>query len=140
MDSSLCHIDRAFFERLQEVWVYADSQLERKLKDAVKVFKITKNRNKIQEVLASIEKQCLKKSNYNLVMRNIPRTAIESKSRKEVPVTFKTLRDTMNQFGKVSNLVIRHGVAYIEMSDNVYTHNTLNNMQIGKNIITTEVV
>jgi len=97
-------------------------------------------KNKVREVLQQIEKHLLKKSTYNLVIRNVPTLAISSYNGKQVVVTYASIRDTMNQFGKVSSLCMKYGVAYLEMTNNVYTHNTINNMQIGNNIIRTEVI
>ena len=103
--------------------------------------KSTTTKNKVREVLQQIEKHLLKKSTYNLVIRNIPTLAnSSSEGGKLVVVTYASIRDTMNQFGKVSSLYMKYGVAYLEMTNNVYTHNTINNMQIGKNIIRTEVI
>jgi hypothetical protein len=46
----------------------------------------------------------------------------------------------MKEFGNVASIRRKYGVAFVEMTNNFYTHNTINNMQSGKNIITTEVV
>jgi hypothetical protein len=124
--------------------VLDDIGLQKKLKDVISLLKASPKsesfKKKVHEVLQKIEKNLLKKSNYNLVIRNIPKMAICSYNHENVSVTYSSIMETMNQFGKVYSLSIKYGIAYIEMSNNVYTHNTINNMQIGKNIITTEIV
>jgi|ETNvirnome_6_100_1030635.scaffolds.fasta_scaffold00364_1 hypothetical protein len=121
-----------------------DVSLHKKLKDVTSLIKANPRsllfKTKVHEVLQKIEKNLLKKSNYNLVIRNIPKMAISFDKRELVFVTCASIRDTMKQFGDVSSLSMKYGVAYIEITNNLYTHNTLNKMQLGENIITTEVV
>jgi len=124
--------------------VLDDVGLQKKLKDVISLLKASPKsesfKKKVHEVLQKIEKNLLKKSNYNLVIRNIPKMATCSYNHENVYVTHSSIRDTMKEFGEVSSLSMKYGVAYIEMSNNVYTHNKKNKMQLGKNIITTEVV
>ena len=98
------------------------------------------NKNKLKIILKKIEKKLLKKSNYNLVIRNIPRYAVSVSTRTEVPVTYQSLRDTINQFGDIKSMYINYGVSFIKMSNNESTHALLNNMELGNNIISTEVI
>ena len=144
--SSIRFVDPGLCDRIDTLLVshvLDDMGLQNKLKDVISLLKASPKsesfKKKVHEALQKIEKNLLKKSNYNLVIRNIPKMAICSYNHENVCVTHASIRDTMNQFGKVSSLSLRYGTAYIEMSNNVYTHNTINNMQIGKNIITTEI-
>jgi hypothetical protein len=137
--------DRGLFDRVQYLlnnYTINDDNINQRLKTVLSLMNISadKNKNKFVNLLQKIEKHLLKKSNYNIVIRNIPHVGISASSGYTVPVNYVSLRDTMNQFGSVKSLYIKNGVSYIEMTDNVYTHNTLNQMQIGHNIISTEVV
>ena len=137
--------DRGLFDRVQYLlnqYTIDDDNINRSLKTVLSLMNVSadKNKDKFVNLLKKIEKHLLKKSNYNLVIRNIPRVGVSASSGSTVPVTYEALRDTMNQFGSVKSLYIKNGVSYIEMTDNVYTHNTLNQMQMGHNIISTEVV
>ena len=85
---------------------------------------------KFSEVMARIELFLLKKSNYNFMIRNIPDADCTG-----TIVTYSTIRNTVDQFGTVFALYMNHGVAFFEMNNSVETHKLLNNMQIGKNII-----
>jgi len=151
LPTAIRFVDRGLYDRIDSLLLthkYSiDPPLMQKLKGVAALFKAdTKSaatKIKVREVLQKIEKHLLKKSNYNLVIRNVPKLAILSSSStkdEEVVVTHAAIRDTMNEFGKVSSLCMKYGVAFVEMTNNVYTHNTINNMQLGKNIITTEVI
>lgn len=142
--SNIRFVDRGLYDRIQflsEKYTLDDTKLELNLNTAVSLMKISdKNKTKVVDAMKKIEKYLLKKSNFNLVIRNIPRYGKSVSTGESVNVTHEALRDTINQFGDVKSLYIRYGVSFIEMTDNVYTHNTLNQMQIGQNIISTEVV
>ena len=145
--SAVRFVDPGLCDRIETLMIrhtLEDTGLQKRLNDVTAILKANSKsdsfKKKVHEVLQKIEKNLLKKSNYNLVIRNIPKMAISSYDHKSVYVTHASIRDTMKEFGNVSSICMKYGVAYIEMSNNVYTHNTLNNMQLGKNIITTEVV
>ena len=145
--SAVRFVDQGLCDRIETLLIrhtIDDLTLTKKLKDVSALLKANSKsdtfKKKVQEVLQKIEKHLLKKSNYNLVIRNIPKRAISSYGREQVYVTHASIRDTMKEFGSVSSICMKYGVAFVEMTNNVYTHNTINNMQIGNNIITTEVV
>jgi hypothetical protein len=145
--SAVRFVDQGLCDRIETLLIrhtIDDLTLTKKLKDVTALLKVNSKsdafKKKVQEVLQKIEKHLLKKSNYNLVIRNIPKRAISSYNREQVYVTHASIRDTMMEFGNVASICMKYGVAFVEMTNNVYTHNTINNMQIGKNIITTEVV
>ena len=117
-----------------------DSLLLIKIQNLIKLLHVKPDKEKFCEVLGKVEIHLLKKSRYNLVLRNIPSKAIISNNKEEVPVTYSNLRDTLEQFGHVSNMYINYGVAYFDMCNARETHETLNNMKLGRNIITTCVI
>lgn len=106
-------------------------------------FEKTPTNNKYKEILEEYEIKFLKKNGFNFIIRNVPRTAIESYSGKKVNVTYASLRDTFNQFGSVRNLEICRGNVYITFKTTkqaMGTHDLINNMQMGENIIKTQVI
>jgi len=140
------YIERGLFDRvifLLQNNKLDDTKLNDDLNIVLKLLQITVNninKNKFNIILKKIEKKLLKKSNYNLVIRNIPRYAVSVSTRTEVPVTYQSLRDTINQFGDIKSMYINYGVSFIKMSNNESTHALLNNMELGNNIISTEVI
>jgi hypothetical protein len=140
VDPGLC--DR--IDMLMSRYPLDDIFLQKKFNDVHSLLKVNSHsaifKKKVLEVLQKIEKSLLKRSNYNLVIRNIPKMAISRSDNEFVYVTHTAIKDTMKDFGNVSSVSMKYGVAYIQMTNNVYTHNTLNCMQMGKNIITTEIV
>ena len=139
------YVDRGLFDRVQFLMRNngLDKKTEQNMKNTICLMDISasaSNKTKFTDNLKKIEKLLLKKSKYTLVVRNLPAYAIDQRSRLPVPVSYETIRDTMGQFGEVTSLFMKYGVGYIEMSNSVYTHEILNKMQIGENIISTEVV
>jgi len=139
-------VNRGLFDRIEFLlgrYTMTDETLKQTLKTSACLLNISTqdtNKERFNNVLHKIEIHLLKKSNYNLVMRNLPNTGVSTETGYSIPVTYQALRETMNQFGDVQSLYIKNGVSYIEMTDNVYTHKTLNQMQLGRNIISTETV
>ena len=144
IDSRIRFVDVGLYERINyllEKYTFSDTVIEKKLSDLTKLLMVSNShKQKVREVLQKVENILLKKSKYNIVIRNIPRYATSACDNNNVFVSHAAIRDTMNQFGHVNSLSLKYGVAYISMENNIETHNMINNMQLGKNIISTEVV
>lgn len=107
--------------------------------------KLTKKMTHAQykDELEKFEERLMKSNNFNLMIKNVPRFAISSETKKMVKVTYLALRDTLNQFGRVYKIEVFNGNVYIgfhKQNDAVSTHSQINNMQMGENIIKTKVV
>jgi hypothetical protein len=129
----LRHLDPGSYDRVTYLLGHVkltDSEMIQKIDNLTKLMAIRPDSVKFSEVMARIELFLLKKSNYNFMIRNIPTADCNG-----TLVTYSNIRNTVDQFGTVFALYMNHGVAFFEMNNSVETHKLLNNMQIGKNII-----
>ena len=97
---------------------------------------------KLNTLLDKLEKE-LVKNNFNFILKNIPDSAPLSGSGIIETIKYPHMRDTLSQFGKLSNLKIIRGTVYVKFTEQtscVMCHSLVNNMQIGTNIVTTQCV
>ena len=96
-------------------------------------------KTKLDTLLNKLEKSYAK-SRYNFVLRDIPVSAPLRDSGVIETVGYQHMRDTLSQFGNVSDIQIVRGTVYVkfvEQSSCVLCHSMINNMQIGDNIVRT---
>ena len=96
-----------------------------------------------REKLENYETELIKANGYNFIIKNVPLYAQSSATKKDVKVTYAALRDTFNEFGTVKRINVFKGVVYLSFKTKNQaeeTHNLINNMQMGKNIIKTKVI
>lgn len=137
------YIDIGLYDRVEHLLEHVeltDKELIKQVTHMFNIMKVRPNTEKFINTMSKVETHLLKKSDYNFVMKNIPQTATNAVSRNNVKVTYTAMRETLDQFGKVSLIFLNHGVGFFKMKNNLESHNQLNNMQIGKNIIQTLVV
>jgi hypothetical protein len=138
-------IDAGLFDRvahlLESSVQVTDKELLKQVNHTLNLQNIRPNPEKFKVVIGKLESHLLKNSQYNFVIKNLPSHA-ESKyqGRRQSKVTYSAMRDTLNEFGKVTNMFINHGVGYFTMDNHRQTHDLINNMQLGRNIIRTVCV
>ena len=96
-----------------------------------------------REKLEIYEIELAKANGFNFMVKNVPLYAQSFTTKKDVKVTYAALRDTFNEFGTVRKVSVFKGVVYITFRDKKEaedTHDLINNMQLGKNIIKTKVI
>ena len=94
-------------------------------------------------MLEELENELMKINEFNFIIKNIPKKAMEQDSRKNVKITYSNMRETLNQFGKVQKIDIYHGTVCVKFRTSQQacgTHELINNMQLGENIIKTKVI
>ena len=92
--------------------------------------------------LTVTEQELLKKSRFNLVIKNVPTHGIERDTNKNVVIRYCHMKDTLRQISKLMDIKMFGSTVYCEFVhlDGAYkAHNILNKMQIGNNIISTFV-
>ena len=93
--------------------------------------------------LAIVEKHVMKHNGYNMIIRNVPRVAEMRESKQAVEVKYIHIRDTLRQFGYLTMFHMIRGTVYAKFAEHetaTKTHETINNMLMGSNIIKTEVI
>ncbi len=96
-----------------------------------------------REKLENYEIELIKTNGFNFMIKNVPLYAQSSATKKDVKVTYAALRDTFNEFGTVRKISVFKGVVFLTFKTKKQaeeTHNLINNMQMGKNIIKTKVI
>ena len=96
-----------------------------------------------REKLENYEIELIKTNGFNFMIKNVPLYAQSSATKKDVKVTYAALRDTFNEFGTVRKISVFKGVVFLTFETKKQaeeTHNLINNMQMGKNIIKTKVI
>ena len=106
---------------------------------------INKNsaRIKFEKFLESIEKCILKTNGFNILIRNIPNVAQLSETDEQVHIKYIHIRDTLRQFGRLEIFHMIRGTVYAKFSEQETcskTHLLINNMMMGSNIITSELI
>jgi hypothetical protein len=97
---------------------------------------------KLETLLNKLEKQ-ITKDRFNLILKGIPDAAPLRDTGVVETIGYPHMRDTLNQFGKFSDLQIVRGTVYVkfvEPSSCVMCHSLVNKMQMGTNIVTTECI
>lgn len=96
-----------------------------------------------REKLETYEIELMKKNGFNFMIKNVPQYAQNSLTRKDVKVTYAALRDTFNEFGDVKKICVFKGTVFLifkTQNQAKETHDLINNMQIGKNIVKTKAI
>jgi len=110
------------------------------MSNQIQVIKLLKDTKKYKEVLEKIEKCILKNAGYNFILRNIPDFGELSETGQRVRIGYSHMRDTLEQFGDVSSIEIIRSTVYAKFTDPTLCHSLVNNMLMGNNIITSNVV
>jgi hypothetical protein len=103
----------------------------------------TMTHNQYRGELEEFEERLMKLNKFNILIKNVPRFAESAATKTRVKVTYVALRDTFNQFGEVRKIEVFNGNVYIgfhKKSHATSTHDQINNMQMGDNIIKTKVI
>ena len=85
----------------------------------------------------------MKQNGFNMIIRNVPRIAEMRESRQAVEVKYAHIRDTLRQFGYLVSFHMIRGTVYVKFAEKETasrTHDTINNMLMGTNILKTEVI
>ena len=96
-----------------------------------------------REKLENYEIELIKVNGFNFMIKNVPLFAQSSSTKKNVKVTYAALRDTFNEFGNVTKISVFKGTVFLTFKTRKQaeeTHDLINNMQMGKNIIKTKVI
>lgn len=110
-------------------------------KQAFQVAEIKKDSKKFSEILGTIEKTILKKGRFNFCMENIPSHGVLSDTNETTRIGYQNIRDTMRNFGKISDIIMVHGKAYVRFknkTDSARAHELINKMKMGNNIVITK--
>ena len=102
-----------------------------------------KAREKFETFLTNVEKYILKLNGFNMIIQNVPSFANMSENDEKVAVKYVHMRDTLRQFGNLLMFHMIRGTVYAkfaELETCTKTHNLINNMMMGDNIIKTEVI
>ena len=141
MFKSVSYLDPRAFDRVSELIGTVSVETT----NAVSVISILAKlrpvdaKTKLDTLLNKLEKSYAK-SRYNFVLRDIPVSAPLRDSGVIETVGYQHMRDTLSQFGNVSDIQIVRGTVYVkfvEQSSCVLCHSMINNMQIGDNIVRT---
>jgi hypothetical protein len=103
------------------------------------VLKIIRDPKKYLELLEKIERAVAKQAGFNFVLRNIPESGPLRDTGVDTRIGYAEMRDTLEQFGTVHKLNIIKGAAYVTFDDPRPCHAKVNRMQMGPNILTSNV-
>jgi hypothetical protein len=95
------------------------------------------------KLLASIETHIMQHNGFNMIIRNVPRVAEMRESKQAVEVKYAHIRDTLRQFGYLVTFHMIRGTVYVKFAEKdtaTRTHGIINNMQMGSNILKTELL
>jgi len=103
------------------------------------VLKIIKNSKKYIELLEKIERLAARSAGFNFVLKNIPEKGPLRDTGVETRIGYSEMRETLQQFGKVGKIDIIKGAVYATFDDPTLCHARVNRMQMGSNILTSNV-
>ena len=103
------------------------------------VLRILRDPKKYIELLEKIERLAAKHAGFNFVLKNIPETGPLRDTGHETPIGIPELRDTLSQFGRVYKLDFIKGAAYATFDNPGVCHALVDRMQMGQNILTSNV-
>ena len=139
MDSTLRFLAPIEHDRIVELLQRYPCSLPKNIITHLQLLKILKITLRYLDVLDKIELIILKQHEFNFILRNLPEFAQLSANGKHTKVGYEEITDTLEQFGDIAKIVIIKGTVYVEFINSAeYCHQTINNMQIGKNIISTK--
>ena len=104
---------------------------------------VKKDNDKMTEAFKVLIKSQLRAAGITFVMENLPEYAERACDGELERISGKSMHDTMEQFGKVNDVVVYKNHAYVwfeNITDSKNTHMLVNNMKIGANIVYTAVV
>ena len=107
-----------------------------------KLVNISRDKKKFSEVLTAIEGKILASGYFNFSIDNVPSRGILSATDQETKSGYNHVRETMGQFGRVEDIILCHGKAYVRFKTRAVattTHGLINGMQMGNKIISTRV-
>ena len=107
-----------------------------------KLVNISRDKKKFSEVLTTIEGKILASGYFNFSIDNVPSRGILSDTDRETKIGYSHMRETMGQFGRVEDIILCQGKAYVKFKtreDATTTHGLINGMQMGNKIISTRV-
>jgi hypothetical protein len=139
MENSLRSLAPRDHDRVQELLKKSGYKLSAVIASQLQVSKILRDPKKYTELLEKIEKQAAKSMGFNFLLKNIPDHGPLRETGEQTKVGYQEMRDTLGQFGTVQNLEIIKGTVYVNMDDPVPCHKTINHMQMGSNILTSNV-
>ena len=99
--------------------------------------------NKFTRFLSSVEAHVVKQNGFNMIIRNVPRVAEMRESKQAVEVKYAHIRDTLREFGYLLTFHMIRGTVYVKFAEKdtaTRTHELINNMQMGSNILKTEII
>jgi len=118
------------------------------VKQAISVLQMIQTLNsnqariKFETFLDNVEKHILKRNGFNMLIRNVPRVA-QLCDDQEVPIKYVHMRETLKQYGDLVTFHMIRGTVYVKFSQQetcVQMHSKINNMMMGSNILSTEVL
>ena len=98
---------------------------------------------KFYRFLTSVEMHIMKQNGFNIIIRNVPRVAEMRESKQAVEVKYAHIRDTLRQFGYLVTFHMIRGTVYAKFAEKdtaTRTHELINNMLMGSNILKTELI
>lgn len=144
MDASLRFLCPRDHDRTCEIVRKTGYTLEKKFVSSVQMIKIVKHAGKYLELLEKIERAAAKHGGYNFILKNIPDKGVYSETGEETKIGFSEMRDTLKQFGKIQQwqppMEFIRGTIYVQFDDPTVCHRLVNNMQMGNNILSSNVV
>jgi hypothetical protein len=105
----------------------------------IQVLKIIKDSKKYLEMLEKIERQAAKHAGFNFFLKNIPDQGPLRSNGMNTKIGYAEMNDTLNQFGAVHCIDIIRGTVYATIDNPMHCHNLVNHMQMGTNILTSNV-
>lgn len=138
MDTSLRNLAPREHDRVLEL-IKKTGYYNPNLQTHMQVLKIIKNSKKYIELLEKIERQAAKYAGFNFMLKNIPDVGPLRTTGYDTKIGYAEMRDTLNQFGEVQQLEIIKGTVYVFFTDPMPCHKLVNNMQMGNNIVTSNV-
>jgi len=139
MEKSLRHLAPREHDRVQELLKKSGYKLPATVVSQLQVSKILRDPKKYTELLDKIEKNAAKSLGFNFCLKNIPDQGPLRETGELIKIGHQEMVDTLNQFGVVKELEIIKGAVYVNMVDPLPCHKTINHMQMGNNILTSNV-
>ena len=104
----------------------------------IKVLQIRRDVKKLSSKLDELINKYQKKSNLNLIIKNLPRISELKYTQEYEKISNENVRDTMKEYGKVINEFICNNIAYVQfadVSDAKKTQKSINNQMMGTHIL-----
>lgn len=133
MDKSIRYLYPAGYDRVEFLMKKTKLSPPRFETD-FRIIQARRDKKKFIKLMDDSEEYLLKKSVFNIVIRNIPSEAEYLENNMKTKVTRKDLRETFEQFGDIDKLEIVHKHLYLKFKNNkdaLTTHDLVNNMQMG---------